>query len=150
MGSCVQMHSLAETHRIGRVLSFFSSRRNWDSPTPHPQASMPPPLWFRGGGEHSLAGKGWGRPNSDEGTYTVVLFIYTYFVLRPLNSPLTPHLGLYTRALLVSQDKRHLLEPPGFRHVWYLQILHAFRFENDYLTLAHSDLLILRTGPYKS
>ncbi len=24
--------------------------------------------------------RGWGSPNSDEGTYTVVLFIYKYFV----------------------------------------------------------------------
>jgi hypothetical protein len=38
-------------HRVGRVLSFLSSRGNWDS------------------------------PNSDEGTYTVVLFIYTYFLM---------------------------------------------------------------------
>ncbi len=40
-------------HRVGRVLSFFSSRRNWES------------------------------PNSDKRTYTVVIFIYTsmYFVV---------------------------------------------------------------------
>ncbi len=33
--------------RVGRVQSFFSSRRNWDSPvpkTPHPQPSMPTKL----------------------------------------------------------------------------------------------------------
>jgi hypothetical protein len=29
-----------------------------------------------GGGAHSLAGEGWGSPYSDEGTHTVVLFIY--------------------------------------------------------------------------
>jgi hypothetical protein len=28
--------------------------------------------------------------------------------LRPCNSPLPPHLGSYTRPLLVSQDRRHL------------------------------------------
>ncbi len=56
------------SHRVGRVLSFFSSR------------VCPPPLWFRGGGAHSLAGKGWGSPNSNEGTYTVVLYLYAYFV----------------------------------------------------------------------
>ncbi len=37
-------------HRASRVLSFFSSRRNWDLPTTHPQASVPPTLWFRGEG----------------------------------------------------------------------------------------------------
>jgi hypothetical protein len=49
-------------HRVDRVLSSFSSRRNWDSPTP------------------SLAcGRGgWGSPNSDEGTYTVDGNIYSY------------------------------------------------------------------------
>ncbi len=38
----------------------------------------PPPVM--GGGAHSLAREGWESPNSDEGTYTVVLFIYKYFV----------------------------------------------------------------------
>ncbi len=45
----------------------LSSRRNWDSPNP------------------SLAGErgvGMESPNSGEGTYTLVLFIYTYFVVR--------------------------------------------------------------------
>ncbi len=33
--------------------------------------------------------RGWGSPNSDEGTYTVVLFIYKYFVnQRLLSTPL--------------------------------------------------------------
>ncbi len=51
-------------------------------PTPHPQASVPPTLWFRGGtlGRE----RGWGSPNSDEGKYTVVLCIYKYFVLLVL------------------------------------------------------------------
>jgi hypothetical protein len=46
---------LASMHRVDRVLSFFSSRRNRDS---HPS--------------HSRAGEGVGGPNSDEGTDTVV------------------------------------------------------------------------------
>jgi hypothetical protein len=57
----------------------FSSRWNWDSPTP----LAPPPPLVRGGRAHSLAAlrlKGWGSPNSNEGTYTVVLYIYKYFV----------------------------------------------------------------------
>ncbi len=44
------------------------------SPTPPPHASVPPPppppLWFR-----------WESPNFDEGTYTVVLIIYTVSTL---------------------------------------------------------------------
>ncbi len=31
-------------HRVDRVLSFFSCRWNWDSPTPCPQASFIPPF----------------------------------------------------------------------------------------------------------
>jgi|LakMenE01Jun11ns_1017448.scaffolds.fasta_scaffold8280754_2 hypothetical protein len=47
---------------------------------------LPPVL---GGGAHSLARdkeddfgreRGWESPNSDEGTYTLLLFMYTYFV----------------------------------------------------------------------
>jgi len=62
-------------HRVDRVLSLISSRRNWVSPTPSHASECVPPLWFRGG-EHSLGETGWGRPNSDEGTYTEVLYLY--------------------------------------------------------------------------
>jgi hypothetical protein len=31
-------------HRVGRVLSFFSSHRNWNSPNPCLAAAHPPPL----------------------------------------------------------------------------------------------------------
>ncbi len=49
-------------------------------PTPHPQASVPPFLDSVGRG--TLAGEsGWESPNSEEGTYTVVLYIM-YFVGR--------------------------------------------------------------------
>jgi hypothetical protein len=51
----------------------FSSRRNWDSPNPQARG------WK--GHTHTLwRERGWESPNSDEATYTVVLFIYTYFV----------------------------------------------------------------------
>jgi hypothetical protein len=41
---------------------------------------VPPPPGF--GGRGTLAGRerGWESPNSNEGTFTVVLFIFTYFV----------------------------------------------------------------------
>ncbi len=62
-------------HRVDRVLGFFSSRRYWDSPTPSPQASVPPPpFWFQGEGHTRLREKVWGGvPNSDEATNTVVI-----------------------------------------------------------------------------
>ncbi len=70
------------SHRVGRVLSLFSSRRNWDSPNPSPAGECAPlPPGSRGVGHTRWREKGWESPNSDEGTYTVVLFIYTYSVL---------------------------------------------------------------------
>jgi len=75
-------------HRVCRVLSFFSSRRNWDFPTPYPQASVPTPPFGWGAGWHTrLRERGWGNPNSDEGTYTVVLRIYKYFVVPTVVLP---------------------------------------------------------------
>jgi hypothetical protein len=44
-----------------------------------PPPPVPPPLG-PGGGHTRLLLKGWGSPNSKEGTYTVVLYIYKYFV----------------------------------------------------------------------
>jgi len=70
-------------HRVGRVLCFFSSRRNWDSTTPHPPPCVPTHPLVRlgdgGGGHTRLRERGWGSPNSDEGKYSV-LCIYKYFV----------------------------------------------------------------------
>ncbi len=59
------------SHRLDRVLGFFSSRQNWDTPhPPHPQASVSLPL-VPGGRAHSITRDGGGGPNSDEGTGTV-------------------------------------------------------------------------------
>jgi hypothetical protein len=62
----------------------FSSRWNWDYPTPLAAGECAPPPFGPGGRAHSFAAKGvghWGSPNSNEGTYTVVLYIYKYFVI---------------------------------------------------------------------
>jgi hypothetical protein len=66
----------------GRVLSFFSSRRNWNSPTPLAagECTPPPHPLVRVGGHTCLREWGWGSPNSNAGTYTVVLCIHKYFV----------------------------------------------------------------------
>jgi hypothetical protein len=78
--SLLQLQRLMAKSRQSAKL--FSSRRNWDSPTPHPQARMLPP--FGSGWRGTLAGeRGGGRvPNSDEGTSTVVLCKYMYFVVN--------------------------------------------------------------------
>ncbi len=77
--------NIVTVHRVGRVLSCLSSRRNWDSPNPSPAGECASPLWFRGE-EHTyrLATEGVGEPNSDEGTCTLcmVFYIYMYFVLQ--------------------------------------------------------------------
>jgi hypothetical protein len=50
------------SHRVGRVLSFFSSRRNGDYPNPSPAAECtPPPFPVLGRGAHSLAREGLGE-----------------------------------------------------------------------------------------
>ncbi len=36
-------HTVNTRHKVGRVLSFFSSRRNWDSPNPSPAGECVPP-----------------------------------------------------------------------------------------------------------
>ncbi len=65
-------------HRVGRVLSFFSSRRNLDSPNPSPAGECAPHPRFWGKGHTRWRERGWESPNSDE---TVVHFIYKYFVV---------------------------------------------------------------------
>jgi hypothetical protein len=64
------------------------ARKAWPGGWLDPQSrqSVPPPPHFGSGGRGTLAGKrgrGWESPNSDEGTYTVVLYIYMYFVGIP-------------------------------------------------------------------
>ncbi len=44
-------------HRVGRVLSFFSSRPNWDSLSPLAAGECDPPTFGKGGRAHSLAGE---------------------------------------------------------------------------------------------
>jgi hypothetical protein len=68
-GSSVKFENIF--HRVDRVLGFFSSRPNWDSPTPLPAGEFPPPSG-QGKGHTRLQEWGWG-PNSDEGTDNVIL-----------------------------------------------------------------------------
>jgi hypothetical protein len=65
---------MTKDHRVSGVLSFFSSRRNWDSPNPSPAGECAPTPFGsgRGGGRGTLAGeRGWESPDFDEGTYTL-------------------------------------------------------------------------------
>jgi hypothetical protein len=60
---------LGNNNRVDRVLGFFSSHPNWDSPNPSPADKCVPPPPFGPGGTQSLVGD-WvhGVPYSDEGT----------------------------------------------------------------------------------
>ena len=66
--------------RVGRVLSVSPVVGIGTPPTPLAGGECAPPPCGPGGGHTCLRLKGWGSPNSNEGTYTVVLYIYKYFV----------------------------------------------------------------------
>jgi hypothetical protein len=90
----------------------FFSRWNWDSPTPLAagKCAPPPTLWY--GGEHTRWRlKGWGSPNSNEGTHTVVLYIYKYFVSHAIfvTDCLIRHPILYFRSCLIFPSGRGCL-----------------------------------------
>ncbi len=67
-------------HRVYR-LSVQSSELD-PPPPPPPQASVSPPHLGPGGRATLACGVGGGGPNSDEGTDTLVLFLYTIIPLR--------------------------------------------------------------------
>ncbi len=47
-------YAVNQEHRVDRVLSFFFSRPNWDSPTPSSAGERASPLWFGRGGRYTL------------------------------------------------------------------------------------------------
>ncbi len=81
-------------HRVDRVLSFLSSRPNWDSPTPsHAGECVPPSLVPGGGGEGTLASRrGSGRSQFQRGDihcgtlviYVLCVWIYIPFLLQDM------------------------------------------------------------------
>jgi hypothetical protein len=67
----------------------FLQSSEFGLPQPLTRRRVPPPPGSGGGGEGNTRWRerGWESPNSNEGTYTVVLFVYMYFVI--LNIQLT-------------------------------------------------------------
>ncbi len=53
---------------VGRVLSFFSSGRNWDSPNPSPAGECAPHPLVRGEGHTRQGERGWGRRSTSRGS----------------------------------------------------------------------------------
>jgi hypothetical protein len=83
MGAVQYSYLLLQNTKYVHIKSttVYAPPRNWDSPpTPHPQASVPPPLCFWGEGNTCWREKGLGESQFRRGAYTVVLFICTYFV----------------------------------------------------------------------
>jgi hypothetical protein len=77
-------------HRVDRVPGFFSSRPNWNSPTPSPVGERALPPCGSGGGTHSLVGEGvgggsqFGRGDGHCGTLGIyVLCAILYFTADP-------------------------------------------------------------------
>ncbi len=104
----------ASTHRVGRVLSFFSSRRNWDSPnaTPHPQASVPAPHHpVLGGGAHLLAREGLGESQFRRGDiHCGTLYIYVLCASTSrLKQPLEQLVNSYSEHLHMSSWPRRMI-----------------------------------------
>ncbi len=134
----------AVTHRVGRVLSFFSSRQNWVSPNPSP-ASKCAPLPFGPGGEGTLAcGRGVGGVLIPTRGHTLwcSTYIYKNFVLSPYSimylrlHPLSsllicfkvPHLSLFLYFLY--------LPPPQLLLIKLMTIQYALSYSVYVLYLA--------------
>ncbi len=66
----------------GRVLSFFCSRRNWDSPNPSPAGECAScSLWFRGDGNTLAGERGGGRvpiPTRGHALWYSIFILYMY------------------------------------------------------------------------
>ncbi len=110
--------SRGSVHRVGRVLNFFSSRRNWDSPNPSPGGECAHPR-FWGEGHTRWRERGWESPNSDEGAYTVVFFLYSYFVIvhtiRDLPNFYHIHFNLYFLYFILQRRHFSIYKEPRNR-----------------------------------
>jgi hypothetical protein len=82
-------------HRVDRVLRFFSSRRNLDSPTPSPAGECAlPPLWFRAAGRgHTLLRERGGGSQFPTRGQTLWFSIYIPMYLCTLCIGVLPKLG---------------------------------------------------------
>ncbi len=110
------------------MLSFFTSRRNWNSPTPLAAGECaPPPPYGRGVGHTRLRERGWGSPNSDEGKYTVVLCMYKYFVDNSQDCAQKPQQNCTFMNSLKRLPSRWHFNPPGLYSYCPQRLYHPHR-----------------------
>jgi hypothetical protein len=97
-------------HSVGRVLNFFSSRRNWDSPYPSPAGEC------KGGGRGTLAGERWGGrvpiPTRGHTLWYSVQCTYTYFGVE-LNTSFKSFLSGSQMSHPREKDNQFLFLPLG-------------------------------------
>jgi hypothetical protein len=109
---------LSFRHRVDRVLSFFSSRPNWDSSTP--LGECVPPLWSRGEGTLACRRGGGGVPIPTRGltlwysrctVYVLCGFRFELLDLEPRNSRLyVCGTGVWNPLIFVYSQRRGLDE----------------------------------------
>jgi hypothetical protein len=132
-----------QSHKVYRVLSFLSSRRNWDTPPPHLEASVFPLFCF----SHSLTGEVVGGSQlRGRDRHCDTLYLYTYVVHN--HNPSIIYLLLLN--LSVKCAAAVVADPGGQEdrkrmHRFHLQLLFIQRMWDLYvalytLTLMHNYL----------
>jgi hypothetical protein len=112
--------------RVDRVLGFFSSSPNWDSPTPSPVGEcVPPPLWFRGWVQTGLRERVWWGGGSQFrrgdrhcgtlGIYVHCTVLCAIYVCRYRSTVLTRKKRLRMKVTYLRQSILHLIEAPASR-----------------------------------
>ncbi len=92
-------------HRVGRVLSLFSSRRNWNSPNPSPAGECAPPPFPPVWGEGTLAGeRGVGRVPIPTTGHSLWESLYIRTLWPRPNWTLSRHTALRAPALGLSHQ----------------------------------------------
>ncbi len=113
---------LTENHKVATYKEYHSvcpSSELGLPPTPHPQASVPPPPCFGGEGNSRWRERGWESPNSDEGhTLWYSLYVRT-LCWKPYQNSLD--IDFVHSAFVKDEDlKRRQEKNSGLIHVYSL------------------------------
>jgi hypothetical protein len=103
---------------FGIQSSIFPAFRIGTPPPPHPQSSVPPPLWFRGWVHTRLRDRGWGVPIPTRGQtlwYTLGIHVLCAIYVYRYRSILTKKKRLRMKVTYLRQSILHLIEAPASR-----------------------------------